>query len=308
MRISQKSILVFTFLILILTLSSLPSFSFTETSNYPLTVIDHTGTAVTILQEPERIISAAPSNTEILFALGLGDKVVGVTNYDNYPEEVAQIEKIGEMSPLNLEKIVALKPDLILAYAVSQGKEILRLRELGFKVIDVDPSNLEETFQSIMRIATICGVPERGESLVQELSGRVEKIKAKVSQITNSKRPKVFIGSTFEPIWTAGANTLCDELITLAGGQNIAGSSSGWIAISPELVAQAEPDIIIIPTGAMNPGEESKIKENISQRPGWSNLPAIKNQKIFIVNEDLFYRAGPRSVEALEWLYEIFHQ
>ena len=308
MKISQKSILVFTFLILILTLSSLPSFSFTETSNYPLTVIDHTGTAVTILQEPERIISAAPSNTEILFALGLGDKVVGVTNYDNYPEEVAQIEKIGEMSPLNLEKIVALKPDLILAYAVSQGKEILRLRELGFKVIDVDPSNLEETFQSIMRIATICGVPERGESLVQELSGRVEKIKAKVSQITNSKRPKVFIGSTFEPIWTAGANTLCDELITLAGGQNIAGSSSGWIAISPELVAQAEPDIIIIPTGAMNPGEESKIKENISQRPGWSNLPAIKNQKIFIVNEDLFYRAGPRSVEALEWLYEIFHQ
>jgi len=308
MRISQKSILVFTFLILILTLSSLPSFSFTETSNYPLTVIDHTGTAVTILQEPERIISAAPSNTEILFALGLGDKVVGVTNYDNYPEEVAQIEKIGEMSPLNLEKIVALKPDLILAYAVSQGKEILRLRELGFKVIDVDPSNLEETFQSIMRIATICGVPERGESLVQELSGRVEKIKAKVSQITNSKRPKVFIGSTFEPIWTAGANTLCDELITLAGGQNIAGSSSGWIAISPELVAQAEPDIIIIPTGAMNPGEESKIKENISQRSGWSNLPAIKNQKIFIVNEDLFYRAGPRSVEALEWLYEIFHQ
>jgi len=308
MRISQKSILVFTFLILILTLSSLPSFSFTETSNYPLTVIDHTGTAVTILQEPERIISAAPSNTEILFALGLGDKVVGVTNYDNYPEEVAQIEKIGEMSPLNLEKIVALKPDLILAYAVSQGKEILRLRELGFKVIDVDPSNLEETFQSIMRIATICGVPERGESLVQELSGRVEKIKAKVSQITNSKRPKVFIGSTFEPIWTAGANTLCDELITLAGGQNIAGSSSSWIAISPELVAQAEPDIIIIPTGAMNPGEESKIKENISQRPGWSNLPAIKNQKIFIVNEDLFYRAGPRSVEALEWLYEIFHQ
>ncbi len=238
----------------------------------------------------------------------MGDKVVGVTNYDNYPEEVAQIEKIGEMSPLNLEKIVALKPDLILAYAVSQGKEILRLRELGFKVIDVDPSNLEETFQSIMRIATICGVPERGESLVQELSGRVEKIKAKVSQITNSKRPKVFIGSTFEPIWTAGANTLCDELITLAGGQNIAGSSSGWIAISPELVAQAEPDIIIIPTGAMNPGEESKIKENISQRPGWSNLPAIKNQKIFIVNEDLFYRAGPRSVEALEWLYEIFHQ
>ena len=97
-------------------------------------------------------------------------------------------------------------------------------------------------------------------------------------------------------------------MITLSGGKNIAASLPGWVKISPEFVAEAEPDIIIIPIGAMNLGEKSKIKENISQRPGWSNIPAIKTQNIFIVNEDLFYRAGPRLIDGLELLYEIFHK
>ncbi|MEN3190796.1 MAG: ABC transporter substrate-binding protein, partial [Atribacterota bacterium] len=153
-----------------------------------------------------------------------------------------------------------------------------------------------------------CGIPEKGNTLVEDLSRRVNKIKSEVSKISISNRPNVFIGGTYETIYTPGEGILLNELITLAGGKNIAASLPGWIKISPEFVAEAEPDIIIIPVGAINPGEESKIKENISQRPGWANIPAIKTQNIFIVNEDLFYRAGPRLVDGLELLYEIFHK
>jgi iron complex transport system substrate-binding protein len=273
----------------------------------PLTIIDDTGAVVTIPQEPQRIISIAPSNTEILFALGLEDKIVGITNYCNFPEETKNIEKIGETFPLNLEKIVSLKPDLILAYA-GQLNEIPRLRELGLKVIVIEPLNLQETLKSIQMVATVCGIPEKGNILVENLSQRIDQIKTEVSNLEITKKPKVFIGGIYETIWTPGEGTLFNELISLAGGINIAAGFSGWTKISPEFILKEDPDIIIIPIGAMNPGDELKIKENIYQRPGWSNLSAVKTQKIFIVNEDLFFRPGPRIVDGLERLYKIFYE
>jgi iron complex transport system substrate-binding protein len=305
MNIFKKSILISTFLFFILNLSLLLVSS--NAVNYPLTIIDITETAVTIPQEPQRIISIAPSNTEILFALGLEDKIVGITNYCNFPEETKNIEKIGETFPLNLEKIVSLKPDLILAYA-GQLNEIPRLRELGLNTIVIEPLNLQETLKSIQMVATVGGIPEKGNILVENLSQRIDQIKTEVSNLEITKKPKVFIGGIYETIWTPGEGTLFNELISLAGGINMAAGFSGWTKISPEFIVKEDPDIIIIPIGAMNPGDELKIKENIYQRPGWSNLSAIKNQKIFIVNEDLFFRPGPRLVDGLERLYKIFYE
>jgi iron complex transport system substrate-binding protein len=305
MNIFKKSILISTFLFFILNLSLLLVSS--NAVNYPLTIIDITETVVTIPQEPQRIISVAPSNTEILFALGLEDKIVGITNYCNFPEETKNIEKIGETFPLNLEKIVSLKPDLILAYA-GQLNEIPRLRELGLNTIVIEPLSLKETLKSIQMVATIGGIPEKGNVLVENLSQRIDQIKIEVSNLEITKKPKVFIGGIYETIWTPGEGTLFNELINLAGGTNIAAGFSGWTKISPEFIVKEDPDIIIIPIGAMNPGDELKIKENISLRPGWSNLSAVKNQKIFIVNEDLFYRPGPRIVDGLERLYKIFYE
>ena len=306
MNIFKKHILLFTFLLLILNLFLLTGSA--NIVNFPLTIIDDTETAVTIPQEPQRIISTAPSNTEILFDLGLQEKIVGITNYCNFPEETKDIEKIGEISPLNFEKIISLNPDLILAYAGFQLKEIPRLRELGLNTIVLEPLTLEDTFKSVEMIANVCGISDKGSLLVDNLTQRVNIIKSKVSNIPISAQPKIFVGGTSETIFTPGAGTLFNELITLAGGQNIAAGLSFWKQINPEFVAQAEPDIIIIPVGVMNQGEESKIKSNVSQRPGWSNIPAIKNHKIFIVNEDLFYRAVPRLIDGLELLYGIFYE
>jgi len=306
MPILKKSIMATIFLFLIFNfifLTVLPN-----TLNYPFTIIDETGTAVTILKEPQRIVSTAPSNTEILFSLGLGEKIVGVTNYCNYPEETKNMVKIGEISPLNYEKIISLNPDLVLAYGGFQLKNIPRLRELGISTIVLEPLNLKDTFKSINMIATACGVPEKGSALVDSLMKRVDKIKSKASVIPLSLRPKIFVGGTSDSIFTPGAGTLFNELITMAGGQNIASSLSFWKKISPEFVIEAEPDIIIVPVGVMNQEEISKIKEIISLRSGWSNIPAVKNNKIFIVNEDLFYRAVPRLVDGLEQLFKIFYE
>jgi len=306
MRISKKYLF---FAISVLAIMSLIfSVCFAEKTEYPITIIDDSGITVTIEKQPETFISSAPSNTEILFSLGLGDNVIGVTNYCNYPEEVKNIEKIGEISPLNYEKILSLNPDIVLAYGGFQLKDIPRLRELNINSIVLEPLNLNDTFRSIKMIAITCGVPDKGAILVDDLKKRVDNIKTKVANIPILSQPKVFVGGTSDTIFTPGAGTLFNELITMAGGQNIAAGLSFWKKISPEFVAEAEPDIIIIPVGAMNQEENSKIKQMICARSGWSNIPAIINQKIFIVNEDIFYRAVPRLVDGLELLYEIFYE
>jgi iron complex transport system substrate-binding protein len=233
---------------------------------------------------------------------------VGVTNYCNYPEKVNNVEKIGEMTPLNLEKIVSLNPDLILGYGLYQLGEIAPLKDAGYNIIIIEPMTINETLKSIKMLATICGISEKGNSLVESLTQRINKIKTKTSNIDISKRPKIFIGGIYETIWTPGEGTLFNELITLAGGRNIAANLPGWAKISPEFVAKEEPEIIIIPIGAMGQSDKSNVKENISKRAGWSNVPAIKSGKIFVVNEDLFYRASPRLIDGLEKLYEIFHE
>jgi len=279
---------------------------YSQNHQFPVTLIDDSGAEVVITEKPERIISAAPSNTEIIFALGLEDKLVGRSEFCNYPEATKTIESIGKMSPLNLEKIVSLNPDLILSYGGFQLKDIPRLRELGFNVLVVQSESLQEMIQGIQLIANACGIPEEGEQLTSLIQERIDWINIQVENSSVEKKPKVFVGSNFDTIYSPGRKTLFHELITMAGGENIVGELQGWAKINPELVAQKEPDIIIIPSGIMNPEEISKIEQDIRTHPGWSHVPAIKNNRIYAVNEDLFYRAGPRLVDGLELLYEIF--
>ncbi len=291
---------------LLLSVISASGFSKTQEDLFPITLTDDNGTELTLSEKPERIISAAPSNTEIIFRLGLEDRLVGRSEFCNFPEEAKSIESIGKMSPLNAEKIASLQPDLILSYGGFQLKDIPRLRELGFKVLVVQSESLQEMIQGIQLISRACGVPQEGEQLISLMQQRIDQIKSRVETTLSGEKPKVFVGSNFDTIYSPGSETLFHELITLAGGENIVGHLQGWAKINPELVAQKEPDIIIIPSGIMNPEEISKIKQDIINHPGWSQVPAIKNNQIYAVDEDLFYRAGPRLVDGLELLYEIF--
>ncbi len=294
-----KSIFIFVFIFLFL----LSSFAF----SYPITITDATGTSIAINKEPLRIVSCAPSNTEIIFALGKGDRLVGVTNYADYPEEAKKIEKIGKMVPLNAEKIISLKPDIVFCYGGFQLKEALRIRELGLKVVVLAPKTVKDTLETVMLMGKILNAQEKASEIVNSFKDRLAKIEAKVKNIPLNKRPKVFIGSMYEPIYSPGKGTLLDELITLAGGKNIV-SANGWLKISPEFVIKANPDIVVIPIGVMSMTNLEDAKKKLSEKEVYKNIRATKEGKIYFIDENLVFRPGPRLIEGIEKLYTFFYE
>ena len=291
------------FLILVLFLLIFSSLAF----SYPVTITDSTGTSITFDKEPQRIVSCAPSNTEIIFALGKGDKLVGVTNYADYPEEAKKIEKIGKMSPLNAEKILSLKPDVVFCYGGFQLKEALKIRDLGLKVIIFEPKTVEETLKTISVIGDILNAKAKAEEILNDFNKRLTVISSRVKDIPLEKRPKVFIGSMYEPIYSPGKGTFLDELIKIAGGRNII-TTNGWSKISPEFVVKANPDIVVIPVGVMSMTNIDEAKKKLSQKEVYKNLKATKEGKIFFIDENLVFRPGPRLIEGIEKLYSFFYE
>lgn len=303
-----KTFSFYTVILITLILSNITILGLSQESLFPITITDDSDIKTIVNETPERLVSTAPSNTEIVFSLGLEKNLVGRSQFCNYPQGVENIESIGKMFPLNLEKIISLNPDLILAFGeLNLLEDITKLRHLGFNVLVIQSESLQNTIQSIKLISLACGVPEKGTQMISDMQKRIEWVKNKVDKIPTDQRPKVFVGSNFDTIYSPGKGTLFDELITSAGGKNIVGHLKRWVKINPELVVQSEPDIILIPSGIMNPEEISKIKKDIINHPGWSRVPAIINHQIYTVNEDIFYRAGPRLVDGLELLYEIFN-
>lgn len=272
------------------------------TEKFPITITDDLGKQVTIEEVPQRIISLSPSNTEILFALGLGDRVVGVTNVCNYPPEAKEKEKIGGYSNPSLEKIINLKPDLILATFGNPGKLIDQLKKFDLPVVGLNPKTIEEIFGSIELVGKITDKEEKALELVENLRGRTEKVLAKTEKLTQEQRPRVLYVVWYKPLWTAGSGTFIDELIQKAGGINIAGDLSGWPKMSLEAVIEKNPEIIIVGEG--HPGG---LIETVKAESTLSETDAFKNNKIFIIDADIVSRTGPRIIDALEEMAKIIH-
>jgi len=272
------------------------------TEKFPITITDDLGKQVTIEEVPQRIISLSPSNTEILFALGLGDRVVGVTNVCNYPPEAKEKEKIGGYSNPSLEKIINLKPDLILATFGNPGKLIDQLKKFDLPVVGLNPKTIEEIFGSIELVGKITDKEEKALELVENLRGRTEKVLAKTEKLTQEQRPRVLYVVWYKPLWTAGSGTFIDELIQKAGGINIAGDLSGWPKMSLEAVIEKNPEIIIVGEG--HPGG---LIETVKAESTLSETDAFKNNKIFTIDADIVSRTGPRIIDALEEMAKIIH-
>ncbi|MBC7320204.1 cobalamin-binding protein [bacterium] len=268
---------------------------------FPITVKDDVGRRVTVPKEPKRIISTAPAVTEILFALGLDEKIVGVTTLCNYPEEAKAKEKIGTFQSPNIEKILSLKPDLIVATGGVQRQVVEKLEQLGIPIFVSYPGTLEGVIKSIYTIGRICGAEENARKLAFNLKFRIAKVTSKVAKAKS--KPKVFFELWHEPLMSAGPGSFIDDLIKKAGGINIAGSAkSAYPIFSLEQLIKEDPDVII--------GAESSMGGNpleISKRPGWDTLKAVKNQRVFTINDDIVFRSGPRLVLALEIIAKYLH-
>ena len=268
-----------------------------------LTITDGLGREVTLNGLPQRIISLAPSNTEILFAIGAGDQVVGRDTLSDFPEEASTVTDIGStFEALNTELIVSLKPDLVLAAEINTPEQVKQLEDLGLTVYYLNnPATLEEMYDNLELVAQMTGHQEEAATLIESLTARVAVVDEKIAPI--SSRPGVFYeldGTDPAKPYTAGKGTFITQLIDRAGGYNIASELDGYPQISLEQVVAADPAFIIL-----GDARYGVTPESIAQRPGWENLSAVKNGKVLPFNDDLVSRPGPRLVDALEELAKL---
>ena len=270
-----------------------------------VSVVDDAGRAVEVIGNPQRIVSLAPSNTEILFALGLGDKVVGVTDFCDYPEEAQAIEKVGGIEP-NLERIVALAPDLVLAIGGSpaQVEKATDMEKLGLTVLVLEPGDIESIMANIELVGKATGVEKEANQLAAQMRKRFDDITTKATGA--GSRPSVFFElDATDPSkpYTPGPDSFIDALIGLAGGSNIAaGAKMQWAQLSTEEIIAQNPEVIVL--GDVNYGVTAEM---VKERPGWSVITAVKNGAIYPIDDILVSRPGPRIIDGLEALARIIH-
>jgi len=266
------------------------------------TITDQLGRHVTVPDKPQRVVSLAPSITEIVFALDQGHRLQGVTTYSDFPPEAAKLPKVGSYVHLDLEKIVALKPDLCIAIKDGNPRVIAqRLESLKIPVYAVDPNNLETIMKTVLEIGTLLNAKDRANQLVQNMDLRIQKVKSLVAKTTH--RPRVFLQIGVSPIVSAGTHTFIHELIVIAGGTNLAAGPIPYPRFSREKVLALSPEIIIITSMARSAVFE-KVKAEWEK---WPNMPAVRNQRIYVENSNFFDRPTPRLLDGLELLIQLIH-
>ena len=267
---------------------------------FPIHMADTLGRQVTIKTLPQRIVSLAPSNTERLFAVGAWHAVVGVTTVDTYPPEVATVHKVGGFVPksLSLETIVSLKPDLVLAAGELQRPTIEALERIGLTVVAIeDPSSFDEVYTDITLVGRLTGHGPEARRVVEEIQARMQRVRQAVVTLPQEKRVTVFYEVYDAPLMTVGHSTILGQLLEMAGGINVFANLGGrYPQVSSEEVVRRNPSCILGHTGyqlALTPAQ-------ISQRPGWNSMTAVRQNCIRLLNGDMVARPGPRLAEALE--------
>ncbi|MFC1949908.1 ABC transporter substrate-binding protein, partial [Chloroflexota bacterium] len=268
---------------------------------------------VTLEKVPEKIISLAPSSTEILFALGLGDKVVGVTQYCNYPPEAQDKPKIGGFSPtdidVSIEQIVAIEPDLILTTETHLSEVIPKLEqfapEAAILVLMTQTETFGVVFEAINLVGKCTGTGDEASQLVSEMGNRIKAVTDITDDLSDSERPKVFYIVWHDPIFAIGGGTLGNTLIEAAGGVNIFQELIGAPVVDLETIIDLNPDVIL-GSAAVGTGADLAYQFALNEER-LNTVNARINNRVYAVNDDLTGRPGPRIVEALEQLAEMIH-
>ena len=274
------------------------------TAPSPVTITDQTGKTITFNAPPQRIVSLAPSNTEILFALGLGEKIAGVTDSCNYPPEAKQKPSIGGFSTTNIEQVLAKNPDLVLAANIHKSKIVPQLEARGLTVLVLDPKNIDEVLAAITLVGQVTGKATEAKALTDNMQKRNNAVEEKI--IPLSYRPSVCFIVWHDPLMIAGSGTYHDELIEKAGGYNIGHTFAGYSKdYSLENLIMANPAVIIVGIG-MGDGEDKPL-QFIKSESRLKDIDARKNNQVYAINQDIAGRAGPRIVDALEQFAKFIH-
>ena len=270
------------------------------------TLTDGLGLEVTFASSLERVVSLAPSNTEILFAIGAGPLVAACDDRSDYPPQVAGLPRIGSTDgKLNREKMVALEPDLVLAAEINSKEIVKSIEDLGLKVFLLkNPTTFEALYENMALLGQITGHATQAEHLVFSLKKRIEEVKERLKGVAS--RPRVFYeldcSDPTKP-WTTGPGTFLDALITLAGGVNFAASSpQAYPRVALETILRQDPEIIIL-----GDAMAGVTPDSLAHRAGWDQLSAVRGGRVYAFDDNLASRPGPRLVDGLESLARLLH-
>jgi iron complex transport system substrate-binding protein len=262
-----------------------------------ISVTDDAGTTITLDTTPERIVSLSPSITEILAALGLLDKIVGVTDVCDYPPEVKNKTRVGGYSAISIEKVASAKPDLVIASDKTSVETVIRLKEIGLPVIVVAPKNVEHVIRDIRMVGKISGTDSQAEDLAADITRRIEK----ASTVPGINSPTIAHVVYYKPLYVSGNTTMQNDIISRTGGINVFANRNGWSTISLEEFLLANPDIIIVSGGGgMDVSAKDVILEEFMSNPQYASLSAVKKHHVYAINADIISRPGPRIAEAAE--------
>jgi iron complex transport system substrate-binding protein len=273
---------------------------------FPVTITDDANREVTIKEKPETIVSIQTSNTEIAFALGLGDKIIGVSDYDNYPKEALEKQKVGGQD-INSELVLSLLPDMALVtdYHYKTHPDVLKkFEEAGIDVIVVgSATSFEDVYSNIEMIGEATGSKTEAEEIVTDMKERLQAIKDKAAASVTDKK-KVWVEVAPAPdIFTTGQNTFMHEMLESIQAINAAEKQVGWVKLTEEEIVQLNPDVIITTYGYY----VEDPKAEVLAREGWAEVPAVKNGNVFDVDSDTVTRPGPRLIEGVEMLAELIY-
>jgi len=263
----------------------------------PITVTDDAGTQVTLAKPATRIVSLAPANTEIAFAIGAGDKMVAGTSYDDYPAEAKSLPKVGDFANPSVEKIASYQPDLVLAAAGIQDSLRKKLESLGMSVYVVDPKTYDGVIASIENVGKLAGADAGAAKVTDQMTAAQMEVQAAVGDVA---KKTTFLEIYSKPLMTAGKDTFISDMIGIAGGTNIGDQAgSGFPNFSTEVLAKDDPAVYVADSGSMSkPGD-------ITKRAGFSDLTAVKDGHVYVIDDNLIARPGPRLAEGLKKLAQM---
>jgi len=268
-----------------------------DTFSYPLTLEDAYGNEVTVEEEPETVVSVSPAITEIIFALGGEDKLIGRSDYCDYPDEVFDIESVGPIDLPDTELIVSMEPDVVLASSIFSEEAYNALTDAGITVVIVkDETSLEGMIYTVETVANVIGLHDEGDELAMSLSDQISETFNEAMETIGDDEITVYYAMSFGEYgdYTAGPDTFINDIITYAGCVNAASDADGWSYSAEQLLA-ADPDIILVPDWGY---------ESFMETEPYTELTAVQEGRVLAVDANIFERVGPRNVEAIRTLYE----
>ncbi len=297
--------------IILLLLSYSPGTT-TAFAQWPVTISDSRGQSVTVEGRPTRIVSLIPSNTEILFSLGLDERIVGVTEYCDFPERAKAKPKIGDLLTFSVERILGTRPDLVLATTDNPGEVIKGLEQLGVTVFVLNPQTVQQVAEAMVTVGRLTGTQSRADSLVNDMRNRMNLVATRLRGIAATERVTVFLGNPKYPSqWTPGPGTFTSHIIELSGGTNVVHDigEGTWGVYSLENLVAKDPDVLLVTTDGNEPRDVTvdAISDVASSLPGWRELSAVRNKRIHAITGNWISRPGPRVILSVEEIARLLY-